>query len=301
MKEDRLTSMLHFVRIVETGSLSQAARAVGKSLPAISRSLRTLEERLGTRLLTRTTRAIALTEFGQQYFEHCRRILRDIDEAENLASATGKIVQGQIRISAPLFFGRLHIAPLIAPFLLSYPRVQIDLLLNDAIVNMIDDGIDLSIRIGELQDSSLVAIPLGHVARVVCATPRYWKQHGKPQLPNDLKSHQCIAFRGLGQERGWLFQQNGEEKLWPIQPVHISNDGAAVLTVARDHGGVVQMMTYQVADDLQHKKLVSVLEQFSPRGLPVHIVYPTGKLLPAKVRAILDEWVPKLRQKLAAT
>jgi len=295
MKEDRLTAMTHFVRIVESGSLSGAAREMGKSLPALSRSLRTLEERLGARLLTRTTRAIALTEFGQQYFEHCRRILRDIEEAEGLAGETGKVAQGLVRITAPLLFGRLHVATLIAPFLAAHPRVQIDLQLSDSIVSMVDDAIDLSIRVGDLQDSSLVAIPLGHVARTVCAAPSYWAAHGKPQHPQDLKQHNGLTFRGLGQERGWLFAVEGVEHYWPINSSYASNDGSAIISVARDGAGIAQMMSYQVAADIAAGTLTPALAEFAPHPLPVHAVYPGGRLLPAKVRALLDDWVPKLR------
>lgn len=299
MKEDRLTAMTHFVRIAEGGSLSAAARAMGKSLPALSRSLRALEERLGARLLTRTTRSIALTEFGQQYFEHCRRILRDIEEAENLANEAGSVAKGQVRITAPLLFGRLHVAPLVAPFLAAHPQVQIDLLLSDNILSMVDDAIDLSIRIGDLQDSSLVAIPLGHVVRTVCAAPAYWAAHGKPKHPQQLKQHRCLSFRGLSQERGWLFRVEDEEHYWPIDCAYASNDGAAILSVARDGAGIAQMMSYQVIADIAAGTLVPALEKFAPHPLPVHAVYPSGRLLPAKVRTILDDWVPKLRATLS--
>lgn len=299
MKEDRLTAMTHFVRIVESGSLSAAAREMGKSLPALSRSLRTLEERLGARLLTRTTRSIALTEFGQQYFEHCRRILHDIEEAENLANEAGSVARGLVRITAPLMFGRLHVALLIAPFLAAHPQVQIDLQLSDNIVSMVDDAIDLSIRIGDLQDSSLVAIPLGHVTRTVCAAPAYWAAHGKPKHPQELKQHNCLTFRGLSQDRGWLFQVAGEERNWPINCAYTSNDGSAILSVARDGAGIAQMMSYQVIVDITAGKLEPALEKYVPHPLPVHAVYPGGRLLPAKVRAILDDWVPKLRATLS--
>ncbi len=299
MQPDRFTAMTHFVRIVEKGSLTGAARDLGKTLPALSRSLRFLEERLGARLLTRTTRAISLTEFGQQYFEHCRRILRDIDEAEGLASETGRVAQGQVRITAPLLFGRLHVAPLVAPFLATQPRVQIDMQLTDNIVSMVDDSIDLSIRIGDLHDSSLIAIPLGQVGRVVCAAPSYWSAQGKPQHPQDLKQHRCLTFRGLNQERGWLFRVDGEERHWPINTAYFCNDGSAVISVARDGGGIAQMMSYQVAVDIADGKLTTALEEFVPHRLPVHAIYPGGRLLPAKVRAILDEWVPRLRAVLS--
>jgi DNA-binding transcriptional LysR family regulator len=296
MQIDRLTAMNHFVRIVEAGSFTGAARELGKTMPALSRSLRSLEERLGARLLTRTTRAIALTEFGQQYFEHCRRILRDIEEADGLASEAGRVAQGLVRVSAPLLFGRLHVVPLVAPFLAAHPRVQIDVQLNDRTVAMVDEGIDLSIRIGDLHDSSLIAIPLGQVARVVCAAPAYWETHGMPQHPQDLKSHQCLTFRGLNQERGWLFQVDGEERYWPISSHFFCNDGMAILRVARDGGGITQMMSYQLANELADKSLVSVLDAYAPHPLPIHAVYPSGRLLPAKVRALLDAWVPQLRQ-----
>jgi len=295
MQPDRFTAMTYFVRIVERGSLTGAARDLGKTLPAISRSLRLLEERLGARLLTRTTRAISLTEYGQQYFEHCRRILRDIEEAEGLAGETGQVAQGLVRVTAPLLFGRLHVAPLVAPFLAAHPRVQIDMHLTDSIVSMVDDAIDLSIRIGDLHDSSLIAIPLGHVGRVVCAAPSYWPAHGEPQHPQDLKLHNCLTFRGLNQERGWLFRVEGEERYWPINTAFSCNDGSAVISVARDGGGIAQMMSYQVADDVADGKLVPALDSYAPHPLPVHAVYPGGRLLPVKVRALLDEWVPKLR------
>lgn len=299
MRPDRLTAMAHFVRIVERGSLSAAARELGKTLPALSRSLRALEERLGARLLTRTTRALSLTEFGQQYFEHCRRILREVEEAENLATQTGRAVQGLVRVTAPLLFGRLHVAPLIAPFLAAYPQAQIDLHLSDRVISMVEDGIDVSIRIGELQDSSLVAIPLGRVGRVACAAPAYWAANGMPAHPHELAAHRCLNFRGLNQERGWLFRVEGEERHWPIDPVCSSNDGAALLVVARDGGGIAQMMSYQVAADLAANTLTTALEDHAPHPLPVHAVYPSGRLLPAKVRVLLDEWVPRLRAVLA--
>lgn len=295
MQLDRFTAMTYFVRIVEKGSLSAAARSLGKTLPALSRSLRALENRLNARLLTRTTRAISLTEFGQQYFEHCRRILHDVEEAEGLASETGRVVQGLVRITAPLLFGRLHVTPLVTPFLAAYPRAQIDMQLTDSIVSMVDAGIDLSIRIGDLHDSSLVAIPIGHIGRVVCAAPGYWSAHGKPSHPLDLKQHQCLTFRGLNQERGWLFHVEGEERYWPINTTYSCNDGSAIISVARAGGGIAQMMSYQVAACFTDGELTPALAKYAPHPLPIHAVYPGGRLLPVKVRALLDEWVPKLR------
>jgi DNA-binding transcriptional LysR family regulator len=295
MKEDRLTAMAHFVAIVEKGSFSNAARALGKTLPALSRSLKALEERLGARLLTRTTRSIAVTEFGQQYYEHCRRILQDIEAAESLASQTREVAQGLVRVTAPLLFGRMHVAPLVAPLLAEHTGLEIELMLSDHVLSMVDDAIDVSIRIGDLEDSSLIAIPLGHVSRVVCAAPAYWKTHGKPAHPGELENHACLLFRGL-QQRGWLLRIDGEERHWPLSPRYACNDGAAVLSVARAGTGVIQMMSYQVAEDIAAGKLEPVLEDFAPHPLPVHAVYASGKLLPAKIRTLLDVWVPQLRE-----
>lgn len=295
MQPDRFTGMVYFVRIVERGSLSAAARELGKTLPALSRSLRALEERLGARLLTRTTRALSLTEFGQQYYEHCRRILHDVEEAESLAHAAGRVAQGLVRISAPLLFGRLHVTPLVAPLLATHSQLQIDLQLTDRVVSMVDEGIDVSIRIGDLQDSSLIAIPLGFVRRIVCAAPAYWAAHGTPQHPRELDTHQCLTFRGLNQERGWLLRVKEEERYWPIKGNFASNDGGAILGVARDAGGIAQMMSYQIADDLDKGRLSTALDDYAPHVSPVHAVYPGGRLLPAKVRVLLDAWVPKLR------
>lgn len=300
MQPDRLTAMAHFVHIVERGSLSAAARDLGKTLPALSRSLRALEERLGARLLTRTTRALSLTEFGQQYFEHCRRILRDVEEAEGLARDTGRVAQGLVRVGAPLLFGRLHVAPLIASLLAAHSQMQIDLLLSDRNVSMVDEGIDVAIRVGDLQDSSLVAIPLGFVRRVVCAAPAYWAAHGRPPHPRELDAHRCLTFRGLNQERGWLLNVEGEERHWPIQGSFASNDGAAIISVACDGGGIAQMMSYQVASELAKDRLNTALDNFAPHASPVHALYPGGRLLPAKVRVLLDEWVPKLRAVLGS-
>lgn len=298
MQPDRFTAMTHFVRIVEKGSLSAAARELGRTLPALSRSLRALEERLGARLLTRTTRALSLTEFGQQYFEHCRRILREVEEAESMAGVARGDIQGLVRITAPLLFGRLHVAPLVAPFLTAHPQVHVDMQLTDRVVSMVEDGIDLAIRIGDLQDSTLVAIPLGQVGRVVCAAPSYWAAHGKPSRPLDLKHHNCLTFRGLNQERGWLFRVADEERYVPIHTNYFCNDGAALISVARDGVGIAQMMSYQIAADLTANTLTPALEDYAPHPLPVHAVYPGGRLLPAKVRVLLDEWVSQLRAML---
>lgn len=299
MQPDRFTAMTHFVRIVEKGSLSGAARDLGKTLPALSRSLRFLEERLGARLLTRTTRALSLTEFGQQYYESCRRILRDLEETESLAGEAGHVAQGLVRITAPLMFGRMHVAPLAAQFLAANPRVQIDLHLTDSVVSMVDESIDISIRFGELHDSSLIAIPLGHAGRVLCAAPSYWEAHGMPQHPQDLKQHHCLASRGLNQERGWQFRVEDEERYWPINTTCYCNDASALINVALNGGGIAQVMSYHVAADIAAGKLVTALDQFAPLPQPIHAVYPGGKLLPAKVRAILDAWVPKLRMVLS--
>ncbi len=197
-------------------------------------------------------------------------------------------------------FGRMHVAPLAAHFLIENPRVQIDMQLTDSVVSMVDEGIDISIRFGELHDSSLIAIPLGYAGRVLCAAPSYWGKHPLPQHPQDLKLHQCLASRGLNQERGWLFRIDEEERYWPINTSLYCNDSSALIRVAQEGAGIAQVMSYHVAADLAAGKLVTALDHCAPKPQPIHAVYPGGKLLPAKVRAILDDWVPKLRVVLQA-
>jgi DNA-binding transcriptional LysR family regulator len=290
--------MLDFARIVEGGSLSAGARAVGKSLPAVCRSLAQLEKRLGERLLHRTTRRIALTEAGTEFYERCRRIVAEIEEAEAAVSARTIEPQGVLAVTAPLLFGRMHIAPVVVEYLRRYRKASVSLILADRLVNLVEEGMDVAIRIGELADSTLVARRLGAIPRVVCASPEYLKHHGAPAHPRDLARHECVRFTGLSQTREWAFL---EEKI-KVDGRFVTNNGDAAIDAALHGLGLVMVLGYQVEQPLADGRLVRVLEDFEPAPAPVHAVYSSARLVPAKLKAFLEllsESIPARLEALA--
>jgi DNA-binding transcriptional LysR family regulator len=280
--------MLVFARIVEGGSLSAGARAVGKSLPAVCRSLAQLEKRLGERLLHRTTRRIALTEAGKEFYERCRRIAAEIEEAEAAVSARKLEPQGVLAVTAPLLFGRMHVAPVVAEYLRRHRKAAVNLLLTDRIVNLVEEGIDAAIRIGELADSSLVARRLGAIPRVVCASPEYLKRNGEPAKPQDLARHDCIRFTDLSPAREWTFVENGREIRTKIDGRFVTNNGDAAIDAALHGLGFVMVLGYQVEHPLADRRLVRVLADFEPAPAPVHALYSSARLVPAKLKAFLE-------------
>lgn len=296
--KDRLTPLLTFARIVETGSLSAAARALGRSLPAVCRSLAQLEQRLGQRLLERTTRRIALTGAGADFYERCRRIATDLEEAEAAVASRRSEPQGRLRISAPLLLGRLHVGPVVAALLQQHPKVRAHLLLTDRNVNLVEEGLDVAVRVGALPDSSLVARPLGAIARIVCAAPAYLKARGAPKHPRALAGHQCIAFTGLQGSREWLFAIDDSERRVPIDGRIETNDGATAIEMAERGLGLVSLLSYQAADAIRRGTLVRVLRRYEPPPLPVQAVYPSGRLAPAALKAFLDLLEAALRPAL---
>jgi DNA-binding transcriptional LysR family regulator len=290
--------MLDFARIVEGGSLSAGARAVGKSLPAVCRSLAQLEKRLGERLLHRTTRRIALTEAGTEFYERCRRIVAEIEEAEAAVSARTIEPQGVLAVTAPLLFGRMHIAPVVVEYLRRYRKASVSLILADRLINLVEEGIDVAIRIGELADSTLVARRLGAIPRVVCASPEYLKHHGAPARPQDLARHECVRFTGLSPTREWAFL---EEKI-KVEGRFVTNNGDAAIDAALHGLGLVMVLGYQVEQPLADGRLVRVLEDFEPAPAPVHAVYSSARLVPAKLKAFLEllsESIPARLEALA--
>lgn len=285
---DRLTPMVTFVRIVEAGSLSGAARAMERSLPAVCRSLAQLEARLGARLLNRTTRRIGLTDAGTQFFERCRRIVAELDEAEASVTAQGRAPQGALAISAPLLFGRMHVAPAVTVLLGRYPQVTATLLLTDHLVNLVEAGIDVAVRIGRLADSSLVARRLGAIPRVVCAAPGYLARRGTPRAPAALEQHDCIRFTELTPGREWPFVVDQAERRVKVGGPLATNNGDVAIAAAEAGLGLVMVLGYQVEAQLANGALVRVLREFEPPPSPVQAVYPSGRLVPAKLRAFLD-------------
>lgn len=295
---DKLRAMATFVAIAERGSLTAAAEALGSSLPAVVRLLATLEKELGVRLLNRTTRRTALTDEGRDYLERCRRVLAEIEEAEAAISARQQHPSGKLAITAPVLFGRLHVAPLVTEFLTRHTRVKAELLLLDRIVDLLDEGLDLAVRIGELADSSLVAVSCGQTRRVVCASPEYLRRAGIPQTPTELRQHRCIRFTGLSHAQEWEFSQRGRAFRVPVDGPLTANQGDAALDACRRGLGCGIFLHYQVREALAAGELQLLLDAYEPAPLPVSVVYPHSRLLPSRVRVFLDWFVPQLRLRL---
>ena len=293
---DKLSAMATFVRIVERGSLTAAAEALDTSLPSVVRTLASLERHLGVRLLNRTTRRIHLTDEGRQYLEHCRVILAAVDESEVTLASRKAEPQGRLAITASVLFGRRHVVPIVSEFIARHPGVYVDLLLLDRVVNLIEEGLDVGVRIGRLADSSLVAIPVGHVRRVICASPRYLRRHRTPRAPQELRVHRCISFTAVTPGNEWHFSVGGRDQAIPITRVMSCNQVDAAIEACVNGLGLGMFLSYQVAPYRASRMLRYVLEDFEPPPLPVQLVYPHSKLLSTTVRAFVDVCVNTLRQ-----
>ncbi|HEY9532460.1 MAG TPA: LysR family transcriptional regulator [Burkholderiales bacterium] len=285
---DRFRAMQAFIRIVDGGSLSAAARALGVSLPAMVRTLSALEEHLGTRLLNRTTRRMSLTDAGQQYYERSRQILGELEDAELLVSSARRKPAGTLSLTAPVLYGKLKIVPVVAEYRRRFPEVAVRLLLLDRNVNLIEEGLDLAIRIGALADSSLVAVELARVRRVVCASPAYLRRRGVPKHPRELAKHACLSLSVVAPADQWHFREQGRELAVKLRPVFVSNSADAVIAMAEAGAGVGVALSYQVERQLAQRRLRLVLDEFSPPAVPVSALYPHGRLTAAKVREFLS-------------
>lgn len=298
---DRFDAMAVFQAVVEAGSLSAAGRKLGMPLATVSRKLSELEAHLKARLLVRSTRQLVLTDAGHAYFAACKRILEDVAEAEHTASGEYTTPKGDLIVTAPIVFGRLHVLPIIIEFLKAYPQVDVRLHLGDRISNLLEDHIDLAIRIGELPDSSLSATRVGSIRRVVCGSPDYFAVHGTPRTPDELATHQCIAFEGMLSSSAWTFKVNDADLSVPIQPRLIVNTAEAAIDAAISSFGITRVLSYQIASVEQAGSLRIVLEEYEPAALPVSLVYSKQGRLPVKLRAFLDFALPRLRERLEAT
>jgi DNA-binding transcriptional LysR family regulator len=285
---DRIEAMQTFVAVADLQGFAPAARKLGLSPPAVTRLIAALEERLGTRLLQRTTRKVALTDAGARYLERARRILADIEEAELAAEGERTRPTGRLVVSAPVGFGRLHVSPVMSAYLKRYPEVSAELRLEDRMVSLVEDGVDLAVRIGQLPDSSLVARQAGDMRRIVVASPAYLRAHGEPKTPEALEQHQIIQFGASALTADWRFARDGEEFRIHVAPRFTSNVADAAIQYAVAGGGLTRVLAYQAADAIRRGRLNVVLQTFELPALPVHIVYPTSRLLSAKVRAFID-------------
>lgn len=286
---DRLAAIEAFVRVAEFGSFSQAAERLRSSKSVVSRQVSALEAELGARLLHRTTRALTLTEAGRSYFERATRILADLAEANASVGQLQAAPRGRLRVNAPMSFGFLHLAPAIPDFLDRYPDVELELTMNDRFVDLVDEGFDLAVRIGKLDDSSLVARKLAPMRRSVCAAPAYLERRGTPASPDDLKSHECLCYSNVGLAQEWRFVRP-DGRPWPVE-VHgrlHANNGDALRAAALRGFGLAVLPSFLIGDDVQNGTLIPVLTAFMPQDSAVHAVYPHARHLSPKVRAFVD-------------
>lgn len=297
---DRIDAMATLVAAVDGGSLSAASRALGMPLATVSRKVSDLEAHLGTQLVIRTSRKLMLTEAGQIYLAASRRILDQIDEAERVASGEYRAPRGHLTVTAPIMFGKLHVAPVILAFLGAYPEIDARLVLGDQVVNLIDDQLDVAVRIGSLPDSAMLATRLGAVRWVTCASPAYLAERGTPETPEALAGHDCVMFEGLYASNVWTFGGERQRRAVPIKPRFAVNTADAAIAAAIGGGGITRVLSYQVADALNSGTLRLILREAEPDPLPVHLVHAGQALVPLKLRAFLDFATPRLKAVLGA-
>jgi DNA-binding transcriptional LysR family regulator len=298
---DRLGAMAILVASVEQGSLSAAGRKLGVPLPTVSRKVSELEAHLKTRLLVRSTRKLALTEAGITYVAACKRILEDIGEAESQASGEYTVPRGELTLTAPIVFGRLHVLPVVNDFIARFGEINVRMTLSDRNINLVDDQIDMAVRIGDLPDSSLLATRVGTIRRIVCGSPEYFSAHGTPKTPDDLNDHQCVTFSAMAGGVSWAFKSPGRrvKLMTPLCRLNINTAETAIDSVIAGVG-VTNVLSYQVASAVSERKLQIVLKDFEPPPIPVHLVHAHQQLLPLKMRRFLEFAGPRIRKSLLA-
>jgi DNA-binding transcriptional LysR family regulator len=296
---DRLDAMTVAVTVQELGSLSAAARRLRMPLPTVSRKVSDLEAHLNARLFNRSTRRLTLTDAGETYIAACKRILEDVRETEHTVSGEFSTPRGELVISAPIVFGRIHVLPVIAAFFHAYPEVTVRLSLSDRMVGLLEDHVDLALRIGELEDSRLIATRCGSTRRVVCGSPEYFSQHGTPKHPTDLASHAAVIFETVTSSNAWVFAADRSDIAVSMRRQLIVNTSEAAIDAAIAGVGVTRVLSYQVEHAIKVGTLVAVLKRFEPNSLPISLVHDNQRRVPLKVRAFLDFAAPRLRARLS--
>ena len=300
---DKLESIEAFVAVATAGGFSAAGRQLGSPVATISRKVALLEEAIGARLLTRSTRHVALTEQGQTYYDACRRVLDDLRDADEMIAGEYRQPKGELTLTAPVGFGRRHLQPVVHEFLAAYPQIDVSLQLADRVVGLVEEHVDCAVRISAMGDSSLVAREVGHIRIVVCASPAYLARHGIPSHPQELGQHQCISWTTLGPYKAWEFQLSPERGATAMVPIRVRlscTTPDSAVDAACAGLGLVQATSYQVADAVREGILVPVLVDFEQPATPVSLVYPSKRLTPLKLRAFLDFALPRLALRLEA-
>jgi DNA-binding transcriptional LysR family regulator len=292
---DRWQAMKVFVKVAETGSFAEASRQLHMSPPAVTRMISTLEDQIGVRLLMRTTRSVKMTEAGDRYFQDCRRILADVAHAE--ASAAGSHINptGTLIVTASAMFGPMHVMPILLEYLERYPTVTARSLFVDRVVNIVEDGIDVAIRIGRLPMSGLSAVRVGCVRRVICGAPSYFEKHGVPQVPADLTHHWIIAPTAAWFSLEWYFGPERKNGI-TIRPRLLCNTNEGAIAAVEQGKGISRLLAYQIEPALRSGRLRTVLTDYDEPPMPVHVVHAGGRRPAAKVRTFVDLAVERLRE-----
>ncbi len=283
-----------FLKVAEGGGFAEAARQLDMSPPAVTRAVASLEEAIGARLFIRTTRAVKLTDAGSRYFQDCRRILADIEEAEAAAAGSFVTPSGTLTVTASVMFGRMYVLPVLMDYLQRNPAVTGRALFFDRVTNLVEEGIDVAIRIGHLPDSSLRATPVGSVRRVVCGAPAYFEKHGVPHHPSDLARHAIVATTAAWTSLEWRFGSDSALAV-PVRPRLFCNTNEAAIDAAAGGWGLTRLLSYQVAPLLVQGRLQAVLSDFEEPPMPVHVVHSEGRHAAAKVRSFVDFAIASLR------
>lgn len=295
---DRLESMSVFTAVVDAGSFSAAGRRLQMPVPTVSRKIAELEKHLQARLLVRSTRKLALTDAGEAYLEACRRILEDLSEAERHVAGEYRAPRGGLTITAPLVFGRCQVLPIVTEFLRQYPEIDVRLMLADRTLDLIDDHLDVAVRIGHLNDSALTTQRVGEVRSVVCASPGYLAEAGTPDAPADLATHTCVSF-GAARTDSWEFLIDGMPRAQRVGARLTVNSAEAAVEAAIDGVGVTRVFSYQAAVPLRAGALRLLLDRYALAPVPVSLLHAGHRLIPSKLRAFLDFAAPRLRARLA--
>lgn len=291
---DRLQSLEVFIAVAEAESFTGGARRVGLSAPSATRGVNALEARLGARLFTRTTRRVRLTEVGKTYLEDARHILTQLQAADDAAAGAAATPVGQLRLTCSTEFGRIYVTPILTEFLDTYADVSADVVMVDRVVNMVEEGFDVAVRIGPLPSSGLTAVRVGQVRRVVCGSPRYFARHGIPESPTDLARHRIVTAAPVSPAMDWRFGRDQSDTVRLTPRLRLSSIAAAI-SVARQGWGLTRVLSYQIGPDLLDGQLQTVLEDYEPEPLPIHLVHTEGRRAPAKVRSFIDFARQRLR------
>jgi DNA-binding transcriptional LysR family regulator len=298
---DRLEGMSIALAVAEAGSLSAAARRDKTPLATVSRKVSELETHLGAKLFNRSSRALAPTDVGRAYIAAAKRILADVAEAERAAAGEYSAPRGDLSVSAPVALGRLQLQPVVSEFLAAFPEVDVQLSLHDRAVNLLEEHVDVALRIGALADSSLIAVRVGEIRRVACASPAYLKSRGTPTSPHDLSTHDCISYPPIQSSDAWRFDRDGTYFVVPVRSRLVVSNVESASDAARAGVGVTVALSYHVAASIRSGELIPLLQEFQPAPVPVSFVYAPNRFMPAKLRAFLDFALSRLRAGLDDT